>query len=274
MKKIIIIILTMILLSIFVGTKLYSSKSIEEDKSYGVFLSLDGSSIEKLEEYSTVVIDAEYYSKEQIDSLHNNGQTVYSYLNVGSIESFRDYYKDFSALSLGAYENWDEEEWIDVSDKGWQQHIEDISQEYIKKGVDGFFIDNCDVYYFNESEEIYNGVQDILKNLMKNNIPVIINGGDYFVEKYYEQNNRVNDIMTGINQETVFSSIDFDKNKLGKAKTSNKEYYLEYVEKYGELGLDIYLLEYTTDENIKKEVLEYCNDKGWKYYFSDSIELD
>lgn len=277
MKKIIIIIVAVISLAVFAGTKVYNSEEVvdvKEDNSYGVFLSLDGSSLEKLEGYDTVVIDAEYYTKEQIDSLHNNGQVVYSYLNVGSIESFRDYYSDFSNLALGKYENWDEEEWVNVSDKSWQKHIEDLSQEYIKKGIDGFFIDNCDVYYFNQKEEIYNGVKDILVNLMKNDLAVIINGGDYFVQKYYEENNTVKDAMTGINQETIFSAIDFDNNKLKKAKESDKEYYLEYVEKYSDLGLDIYLLEYTTDTKIKDEVIEFCNEKGWKYYFSDSIELD
>ena len=45
---------------------------------------------------------------------------VYTYLNVGSLEDFRDYYKEYEHLTIGAYENWDEEKWIDVSDKDWQ----------------------------------------------------------------------------------------------------------------------------------------------------------
>ena len=64
---------------------------------------------------------------------------------------------------------------------------------YYKKGVDGFFIDNCDVYYFMglglegsksqkvSSRKLFQGLKTILKNLRtRYNKPVIINGGDAF----------------------------------------------------------------------------------------------
>ena len=36
------------------------------------------------------------------------------------IESFRSYDTDFEKYTLGAYENWPEEKWIDVSAPEWQ----------------------------------------------------------------------------------------------------------------------------------------------------------
>lgn len=60
---------------------------------YGVFLNLNYSSINKLIDYKMVVVDAQYLTSENISFLKRNGIKVYSYLNIGSIETFRDYYK-------------------------------------------------------------------------------------------------------------------------------------------------------------------------------------
>lgn len=87
----------------------------KKKKEYGVFLSIDASEMKKLYDYKEVVIDAQYFSKRDIQTLHKKGVKVNMYLNVGSIENFRKYYKDYEHLAIGDYENWDEEKWINVS---------------------------------------------------------------------------------------------------------------------------------------------------------------
>ena len=116
------------------------SKVSKKKKEYGVFLSIDASEKKKLYDYKEVVIDAQYFSKRDIQALHKKGVKVYTYLNVGSIENFRKYYKDYEHLAIGDYENWDEEKWIDVSSPEWQKFIKGLSRKLLKKGVDGFFI--------------------------------------------------------------------------------------------------------------------------------------
>ena len=77
---------------------------------YGVFIGLEGSEvIKKCAGYDTVVIDAQYVSKEDITLMQGRGQTVYSYLNIGSIETFRPYYNDYKYLTLKPYLDWEEE---------------------------------------------------------------------------------------------------------------------------------------------------------------------
>lgn len=73
-----------------------------QDRDYGVFLSIT-EDLESLEDYQTVVIDAQYFSKEDIDEFRSGGHKVYSYINVGSLENFRDYYQNYSDLALGEY---------------------------------------------------------------------------------------------------------------------------------------------------------------------------
>lgn len=36
----------------------------------------------------------------------------------------------------------------------------------------------------------------------------------------------------------------------------------------------VYLLEYTKDKKLISKIKKYCNNNKFKYYISDSIELD
>ena len=63
-----------------------------------------------------------------------------TYLNIGSIENFREYYTTYAEVAIGEYEHWEEEEWVDAANPDWQKFIGQLSQELNEKGVDGFFI--------------------------------------------------------------------------------------------------------------------------------------
>lgn len=244
------------------------------EKDYGVFLSIDPSDIDKIKGYRTVVIDAQYFSEEDIACLKEQGSEVYSYLNIGSLENFRDYYENFSGYTLGKYENWDEEEWINVASSEWQTFLVSLENELIEKGIDGFFADNCDVYYNYPEDEIFDGLTVILKQLMAYGKPVIINGGDTYVTAYREKYGSAKDIMTGVDQESVFSRIDFENGSFSAQEKEEQEYFKGYVEACNKDGADVFLLEYTTDRRLIEQIEDYCTEKGFRFYISDSVELD
>ncbi len=245
-----------------------------KDRDYGVFLSVTDD-LDSLAEYKTVVIDAQYFTKEDIDAFRADGHKVYSYINIGSLEDFRDYYLEFSDITLGAYENWDEEYWIDASDMRWQSFLMDeLIPSLLEKDIDGFFVDNCDLYYFYPSEEIMNALTNIMQAMINTGKEVIINGGDSYLDAYCNSGGHWDDVITGINQESVFSKILWDEDKFGTAEAKDKEYFQDYIERYAAEGADIYLLEYTTDKSLIKEIKEYCAEKAFNYYISDSLELD
>ena len=242
---------------------------------YGVFLS-ETKKINRLGDYKTVVIDAQYYSKEQIDAFKRKGHKVYSYINVGSLEDFRPYYREYKDLIKGRYENWDEEYWIDVSNQRWQDFmINELIPSLLSKNIDGFFVDNCDVYYHYPEEPIMNGLTSIMHTMVSTGKAVLINGGDTYLDAYCKGGGSWDNVITGINQETVFSSIlDYDKDKFGTAGKEDREYYQAYIRKYAKKGADIYLLEYTEDPKLIRDIRKYCKKKGFGYYISDSVELD
>lgn len=250
-----------------------SNTSTFEKNDYGVFLNADASSLKQLKNYDLIVIDAQYFTKGDIELLHQNGTKVYTYLNIGSIENFREYYTSYEKLTIGRYEHWDEEKWVDVADPDWQKFIEQLSQELFEKGVDGFFIDNCDVYYYAPRESIFEGLTAILQNIMTFDKAVIINGGDTYVTEYSERYGAIDHIMTGVNQESVWSAIDFDKGTFYEQTKETRDYYCNYLEACQADGMDVYLLEYTTDKKLIQKIKKYCNEHDFHFYVSNSLEL-
>ncbi|MBR5416648.1 MAG: endo alpha-1,4 polygalactosaminidase [Clostridiales bacterium] len=245
--------------------------------NYGVFLS-DDIDVNAITGYQLLVVDAQYLSAEDIATLKRNNMYILSYINVGSIESFRPYYDEYADLTLGDYEHWEEEKWMDVSNTRWQSFIlEQLAPELLEKGIDGFFVDNCDVYYQYQTDEMLSGLATIMKGLMAMGNEVIINGGDVFMDAYTSKMGEWSDVITGINQEMVFTYMDWDNNML-RARVGDcdeMKYYKEYIEKYADLGAYIFLLEYTDNAGIEKRVQDYCLDKPYfNYYISDSLELD
>ena len=246
----------------------------EPEKDYGVFLS-ETEDLARLGDYGTVVIDAQYFTKEEIAAFRDGGRQVYSYLNIGSLEDFRDYYETYKDLTLAPYENWEEEYWINIADPRWQSFLlDEAAPALLEKGIDGFFVDNCDVYYQFPTKEILDGVAAVMKALTATGKPVVINGGDTWLDAYCEAGGQWNEVITGINQESVFSKILWDGDNFGTADPEDREYFTDYVERYAALGAEIFLLEYTKDEALAEEIREYCALKGFRYYISDSIELD
>ncbi len=244
------------------------------DKSYGVFLGIDPDDIARTLDYDTIVIDAQYFSAKQIAELHASGHTVYSYINIGSVENFRSYYKDYEAYTIGAYENWDEERWVDVSKTVWQDFIlKKLAPEILAKGVDGLFVDNADVYYFKQTKQIFNGVTAILKGLQALDTYVCINGGDTFVTDYIEKGGKFRDVADAVNQETVFSKIEWDEDRFSRNDDEEKAYFQNYVETVAANGGDIYLLEYTKDKELIDQIRKYCGAHHFRYYVSGSLEL-
>ena len=269
---VVVCILLVLVLSALSGIEASAKTPVKKD--YGVFLGLDATGLDKIAGYETVVIDAQYFTKNDIMYLKKQGCTVYSYLNVGSIEKFRGYYDKYSELTIGYYDNWENEKWMDVSEPEWQKFLASLERKLLKKGIDGFFVDNCDVYYKYPKKKIFKGLTKILKHLMTFGKPVIINGGDVYVMEYKAHHGKLSDIMTGVNQESVWSKIDFDTGEFSKQKTKDRKYFQKYVETCDREGITVYLLEYTKDRELKNKIKKYCQKRHFHYYISDSIELD
>lgn len=80
-------------------------------------------------------------------------------------------------------------------------------------------------------------------------------------------------LFDGINQETVFTSIDFTNHTYGQQPEFETTYFQEYLSKAKEYGLAVYLLEYKADCALSKRIDAYCEENGFLWYNADSLEL-
>ena len=270
MKKFMVIVVAVICgIALFTFAK---ADSIQE-KYYGVFIGISKEDGMKLKNYKVLVLEPTEFNKDDIKKLHEKNKKIYAYLNIGSLENYRPYYEEYKDKTLSAYENWEDEYWMDVSDKNWQNLIVDeLGKNIADKGFDGFFIDNCDVYYNFQNENIFDGLFSILSGLRKYHLDTIINGGDIFVSKCIDEK-IANEMFDGVNQECVFTSIDFENKKYGKKSAKDREYFIQYLNKAKMDGLKVFLTEYKADIVTLQEIEKYCKDNGFHWYNAKNLEL-
>ena len=264
-----------IVLAVVCGLVLFAFAKADfmADKYYGVFIGIEKEDGMKLNNYKVLVLEPTEFNKDDIKKLHEKNKKIYAYLNIGSLENYRPYYEEFKDKTLGAYENWEDEYWMDVSDKHWQNLIvDDLGKSIADKGFDGFFIDNCDVYYQYSNDKIYDGLCSILKGLQKYNIDTIINGGDTFVSKCIDEK-IANELFDGINQECVFTDIDFEHKTYTEKSMKEREYFIKYLENVKSQGLKVYILEYGANKSMLREIENFCNENGFHFYNAKSLEL-
>lgn len=242
-------------------------------KPYGIFIGLETADPKRLRPYRTVVIEPSTFTAEQIKALQAEGKSVYGYLNLGSLESYRPYCERFANLTLAPYENWPEEHWVDVSSPAWQTFVVDeLGAAYAALGLDGFFLDNCDVYALYPREDIFNGLTTMLRGLSRYQKPCIVNGGDVFVSACTE-NGTARTLFDGVNQESVFTKIDFAKNRYAAQDAETRSYYLNYLTRAKEAGLKVYLIEYHPSAKLAAEIQDYCEKNGFVAYLANEKEL-
>lgn len=265
---------SLILIIIFnIGLLFISGCAKKLQNEYGVFLGINDDEISRLNDYKQVVIEPQEFSKESIDKLHNEEKIIYGYLNVGALEEYRTYFDRFENLSLGVYEDWPDERWVDVSSKTWQDFIiNELAREYKSMGFDGLFLDNLDVYYFFRTDDIFDGLCLILGGLKELGLELVINGGDTFVSRCIEKDIASN-LFDAVNQETVFTMINFESKTYGKQKEEETMYFTNYLKRVKDDGLDVYLLEYCANLTLSKEINSYCKENGFIWYNAKSLDL-
>ena len=268
----VISLIAILLIVVFAGFSCSKGES-KQQYDYGVFIGAGPEDLHEMEAYNTIVIDAQYFSEDDISKLKQEGHIVYTYLNIGSVEAFRDYQDEYESITLDSYENWEDEKWVDVSNEGWQSFIVQKADELLSKGVDGFFVDNCDVYYQYPNEEIFYGLSNILEDLKNRGGYILNNGGDIYVTEFYNRHSTLDAILDGVNQESVYTCIDWDNESFGVNSDEDRDYFSNYLNMVLDDDKDAYVIEYADNIEIAKAATHYDYDNNFRVYVSNSLEL-
>jgi len=218
-----------------------------------------------------LVIEPEDYTLAEIKALKAAGYKVLGYLNIGSVETNRDYYRNLKQYAKDRLEDWPNEYYLDMTQEAVQQWAVSRGKEIIKAGCEGLWVDNVDVYEEYPSEAAYKGITAILQELNRLGY-VMINGGIKYVTKAMAANLQIADAIT---QEEVFTRItDYEEpGKFAAQTTALSVEYKTYIAKVISKKMGAFLLEYTKDEKLIKKIKDYCAASGAGYYISSNVNL-
>lgn len=254
-------------------------QNTQKQGAYAAFLGRSENNDKDFDLYSNISIELDEFSEAKINSIKQKSN-IFAYLNVGSLENYRDYYNTFKSATFMDYDNWPDERWIDVTNTNWQNYIiNTLAKSFKEKGAYGVYMDNVDVYtIFKEEKMNYSSAAIALKNIIKGvndlGLKVMINGGSEFLDDMFDKNDDIFNSIYAYHQEEVFSLIlDYDKNIFGKQNDEDKAFYQGIAGKMKAKGKEIFFLEYTKDESLKQAIKTYCDSKKYNYYIAENIDL-
>ena len=263
------------------------SKEEERDETpevhfndYRAFLGRSDNDVTHFSEYKYISFEFDEFTDTNISRISGKGTKTFAYLNVGSLENYRDYYDDYESITFKNYDEWPDERWIDVSNASWQDFVVNtLAKGFKDRNAYGVYLDNVDVYTIAKEDcldyvSFGVGLKNIIKGVSDLGLKVMINGGSEFLDDMNDAEDKIFDSIWGYHQEEVFSLIsDYKNNVFTTQSSEDKEYYQEIASLMKSKGKEVFFLEYTKDETLKEEVKSYCDNKEYHYYISDNVEL-
>lgn len=107
-------------------------------------------------------IDDIRLTSSQINTLHNQDKTIFSYVSVGEAVTYRDYWQENGwdrnppDLLLSKNPNWDSYN-VKFWDPKWQEIVIEQVERIAKAGYDGMYMDVVDVYTVDAVKDAYHG---------------------------------------------------------------------------------------------------------------------
>ena len=222
-----------------------------------------------------IVIEPEDYTDAEIKAIKKRGYRVLGYLSIGSISTERKFYKTYAKYKKDRLPDWPKEFYMDMTAKPWTDFLVRRAKQFKKRGFNGFWCDNLDVYEYYRSEKVFKACQSLLKRLKKLGY-VMVNGGSDFFDKAMDKEIKLTSMVDGVTQEEVFTLIKnySGKGKFSTQKTNQSLWYRKYMKRLVNRKVQGFLLEYTRSSAMKKKIKTWGTKfkmSGW--WISGDVNL-
>jgi uncharacterized protein (TIGR01370 family) len=206
---------------------------------------------ERLGAYDLVVVDGEYASAEEIAAVQARGTTVLGYLSVGTIEKWRSWYPRVKRYRLGAWADWKDEWFADVSEPALREILSgEIAPQMLAKGFDGLFLDNVDMIEAHKHVPQRSGMRELVLALSD----LTRSQGRYL----FAQNGLwglrklgLVDAIDGWNREDVTWTYDFDRRRYMRNPRAERRTALRELAQMAARGLVTTTADYTREGDTK-----------------------
>ncbi|MEQ8525473.1 endo alpha-1,4 polygalactosaminidase [Gracilimonas sp.] len=225
---------------------------------------------DQLQNYSMVIIEPDFYSKEEMAALRATGTKIIAYITLGEVDTNRWYYPRLAEIGfLGKNENWNSF-FVDLEkDETRQIILTEVLPRIAEKEVDGFFLDTVDaVSPVTERAHLQPYMVQLIEGIRKRYPAKIIiqNAGVFLLE---ETKDDIDAFLT----EALASDYDFEKKeyKIRTAQEYNER--LEYLNHYSEKSGKPYFIVGFADTDLKRSQIKTRLDTLARPYFISNIGL-
>lgn len=216
---------------------------------------------DRLGSFGLVVVDGELATAEEVAALRSRGVIVLGYLSVGTIEKWRSWYPRLKRFRLGAWEDWRDEWFADVSRAKLRRELAGrIAPEILAKGFDGLFLDNVDMIETRNHRAQRPGMRKLVLALAD-----LLHGQGRLL---FAQNGRwglgklgLLDAIDGWNREDVTWTYDFDRRRYVHQRAGATRAALAELREMAARGLVTTTADYTPDGDraaLEESVANSC----------------
>ena len=222
------------------------------------------------------VVEPDDYKDSEIKAIKKCGYILLAYLSIGTLEKERSWFEKYKKYRKQRLGDWPNEWYMDMTSTDWRQFLVNRAKTLKKRGFDGFWLDNLDVYEYNRSTKVFAACKAVLKQIKAVGGYIMVNGGSEFFDKAMDKKLKLKAMVDGVTQEEVYSRITnySGKGKFGEQKADQHKWYKEYMKRLKKHGAQTFLLEYTRDDKLKTRIKNFCKKYGMTgYYISEDVDL-
>lgn len=243
--------------------------------TYKVYLSTKLKPAKLKKGSGVIALEPDDYKDADIKAIRAKGYKVLAYLSIGTIEKERSWFKTYAKYKRKRLSDWPNEYYMDMTKTPWQKFLVSRATALQKRGFDGVWCDNLDVYSEYKSGKEFTACYGLLQKIKKLGGYVMVNGGSEFLDDAIDRCAELKYIVNGYTQEEVFSRItDYSgKGKFGKQTAKDSKFYKELILKVEKRKVNCFLLEYTRDAKLKASIKAWCKENGVDYYIAEDVNL-
>jgi len=231
----------------------------------------DDDSLNDLSQFDMAILDPSNYDSMDVVALKAKGCKPLAYLNIGEVETYRDYFDlvDTSIL-LGPDSRWRDRFYVDMCDPQWQEIVMKARlPDVIAKGFCGIFLDLSDL--LSEFPETNDCAVALIKKIHKISPSsiLVLDGGLPILEK-------VGNDIDGIAVEGMRGFYDFDSDDYEVNPDSVVVREAQKLQAEAKtFKLTVFQLDYASpaDVGLRRDIIQESRKLGFVPYVG-TIELD
>ncbi|SEB66014.1 Glycoside-hydrolase family GH114 [Tenacibaculum sp. MAR_2009_124] len=229
-----------------------------------VFLSYGKVPIQKIRNYTYVILEASHYTAGEVAVLKQYNRHVLCYISLGEVNKYTPFYEQAKSFVLsGKNEIWNSY-YLDLEKKPLQKILmKDIKDKIKVKGFDGLFLDNIDNY----------GMYGKQKFLQKYLLSFLIDLKKQYSGIYLMQNAGLDlikmshNLVDSVAVESVITSYSFEKKKYQfrkKKEFQHKAINIKKIEQ--EYNIPFIIIEYMDSDKGKNKILRKLKKFNWNVF--------